>query len=101
MKLKPTKQQMEFLEWEFGVFFHFGIRSFNPGRRDWDGVEMPPETFNPPQLDCEQWIRTARDAGANYAILTTKHHDGFALWPSRYSRYSVADTPWRDRKSVV
>ena len=101
MKLKPTKQQLAFLDWEFGVFFHFGIRSFNPGRQDWDGVEMPPETFDPPSLDCEQWIRTVKAAGAKYAILTTKHHDGFALWPSAFSRYSVADTPWKGGKGDV
>lgn len=101
MELRPTKQQLDFLDWEFGVFFHFGIRSFYPGHRDWDGIEMPPEGFCPKELDCGQWVRAARDAGAKYAILTAKHHDGFALWPSRYSRYSVADTPWRDGKGDV
>lgn len=101
MKLKPTKQQMEFQDWEFGVFFHFGIRSFNPGHNDWDGIEMPPETFCPDKLDCEQWVLAAKEAGAKYTILTTKHHDGFALWPSKYSRYSVADTPWKDGRGDV
>ena len=101
MTLIPFKQQLDFLDWEFGVFFHFGIRSFNPGRRDWDGVEMSPETFCPDALDCEQWIRTIKEAGATYAIMTAKHHDGFALWPSKYSRYSVADTPWKDGKGDV
>lgn len=101
MSVLPTKKQLEFLDWEFGVFFHFGIRSFNPGRVDWDGVEMPPETFCPDGLDCMQWCRTAKEAGATYAILTTKHHDGFALWPSAYSRYSVKDTPWKDGKGDV
>jgi len=92
---KPTKGQLEFLNWEYGMFFHFGIRSFYPGHKDWDGIEMPAEGFDPKELDCEQWMRVARDAGATYAILTTKHHDGFALWPSAYSRYSVANTPWK------
>lgn len=95
------KKQLEFLDWEFGVFFHFGIRSFYPGHKDWDGEDMPPERFNPTQLDCEQWVKTAKEAGAKYAILTTKHHDGFALWPSKYSNYSVANTPWKDGKGDV
>ena len=95
------QKQVDFLNWEFGVFFHFGIRSFNPGRRDWDGVEMPVESFNPAQLDCNQWVKIAKEAGATYAILTCKHHDGFALWPSKYSKYSVADTPWKDGKGDV
>ena len=95
------KRQVDFLDWEFGMFFHFGIRSFYPGHVDWDNKDMPPEKFNPMQLDCEQWIRTAKEAGATYAILTTKHHDGFALWPSKYSNYSVAQTPWKDGKGDV
>lgn len=94
-KLKPTAGQLEFLDWEFGVFFHFGIRSFFMGHKDWDGREMPCSAFNPEELDCEQWIREARDAGARYAILVTKHHDGFANWPSKYTDYSVAHTPWK------
>ena len=90
------KKQIEFLDWEYGMFFHFGIRSFYPGHVDWDNKEMPPEKFNPTELDCEQWIRVAKEAGATYAILTTKHHDGFALWPSKYSNYSVDQTPWKE-----
>ena len=62
---------------------------------------MSTDAFNPDALDCEQWIRTAKEMGATYAILTTKHHDGFALWPSKYSRYSVAQTPWKDGKGDV
>lgn len=101
MTIKPTANQIAFLNWEFGVFFHFGIRSFYPGHKDWDGIEMPASGFCPDKLDCEQWIRTAKNAGAKYTILTTKHHDGFALWPSKYSRYSVSDTPWKNGKGDV
>ena len=97
-RILPTPGQLEFLEWEFGVFFHFGIRSFFPGHQDWDNRPMPAEAFNPALLDCEKWIRTARDAGAKYAILVCKHHDGFANWPTAYSEYSVANTPWKDGK---
>ncbi len=99
--MNSYKKQLEFLDWEFGMFFHFGIRSFYPGHKDWDGEDMPPEKFNPTELDCEQWVKTAKAAGATYAILTTKHHDGFALWPSKYSNYSVANTPWKDGKGDV
>lgn len=95
------EKQVDFLDWEFGVFFHFGIRTFYTGHKDWDGEDMPPQRFNPTELNCEQWIRTAKEAGARYAILVTKHHDGFALWPSKYSNYSVANTPWKDGKGDV
>lgn len=95
------QKQLEFLNWEFGVFFHFGIRSFYPGHKDWDGIEMPAEGFMPAALDCDQWAAAVKAAGATYAILTAKHHDGFALWPSAYSRYGVAQSPWKGGKGDV
>ena len=100
-RIIPTKGQLAFQDWEFGVFFHFGIRSFFMGHQDWDNRPMPASAFNPDRLDCEQWVRTARDAGAAYAILVCKHHDGFANWPTKYSDYSVAQTPWKDGKGDV
>ncbi len=90
---KPTKQQLEFLDWEFGTFFHFGIRTFNEHHRDWDMKPMVASSFNPTELDCEQWIRTIKSAGVKYAVMTTKHHDGFALWPSKFTEYSVKNPP--------
>ncbi len=99
--MNSDKKQLEFLDWEFGVFFHFGIRSFFPGHKDWDGKEMPMEAFNPTELDCESWLKTAKAGGATYAILTCKHHDGFALWPTKYSEYSVAGSRWKDGRGDV
>ena len=62
------EKQLEFLDWEFGAFFNFGIRTFYEGHVDWDMKEMPLEGFLPTQLDCEQWIRTIKEAGASYAV---------------------------------
>ena len=100
-KLIPTAKQLKFLDWEVGMFFHFGIRTFNHGHKDWDGIEMPAETFQPKNLDCRQWLRAAKLIGAKYAIMPTKHHDGFALWPSKYTGYSVAASSWRGGKGDV
>ena len=97
--IKP--EQLDFLRWEFGVFFHFGIRTFYEGHVDWDGKQMSPDAFDPKELDCDEWLRTARDAGARYAVLVCKHHDGFANWPSAYTDYSVKNTPWRGGKGDV
>lgn len=58
------KEQLEFLKWEMGVFFHFGIRTFFEGHQDWDMREMPLDRFNPVNLDCEQWIKTVKEGGA-------------------------------------
>lgn len=99
--LRPSEKQLRFMDWEFGAFFHFGIRSFFPGHRDWDNKPMPAGAFDPDQLDCGQWVRTVKEAGAAYAILVCKHHDGFANWPTRYSRYSVASAPWKDGRGDV
>ncbi len=99
--VKPTKKQLDFLDWELGVFFHFGIRTFHEGHTDWDGKDMPLANFLPTELDCEQWLRTVKESGATYAVLTAKHHDGFALWPSAYTDYSVKNTPWKNGKGDV
>ena len=100
-KILPTKQQLSFLDWEMGAFFHFGIRTFYEGHRDWDGKAMDLDAFRPAKLDCDSWIRTIKEAGMAYAILVCKHHDGFANWPSKYTDYSVANTPWKDGQGDV
>lgn len=89
------------MDWEIGFFFHFGIRTFNEGHTDWDNKHMDINTFNPTSLDCKQWIRAIKLAGAKYAILTTKHHDGFANWPSAYTEYSVKNSPWQNGNGDV
>ncbi len=97
----PTRGQFAFLRWEFGLFFHFGIRSFYPGHRDWDGVFMDPARFRPKDLDCRRWADTAVKAGAKYAIMTAKHHDGFALWNTKTTDYGVRNTNWRQGNGDV
>ena len=95
------KEQLNFLNWEFGVFFHFGIRTFYEGHRDWDMKPMDLSVFNPIELDCEDWIRTVYEAGGKYAVLVCKHHDGFANWPSAYTEYSVKNTPWKNGQGDI
>ena len=97
--IKP--EQLDFLDWEFGVFFHFGIRTFYEGHKDWDGKPMALSAFDPAELDCEAWIRTVWEAGGKYAVLVCKHHDGFANWPSAYTEYSVKNTPWQQGQGDV
>ncbi len=101
MAFIPSPKQLKFLSWETGMFFHFGIRSFYPGHVDWDGRAMDAAAFRPERLDVHNWLRAAKLIGAKYAILTAKHHDGFALWPTKMSAYSVAASPWRDGKGDV
>lgn len=97
----PTPRQLDYQDWEMGVFFHFGIRTFYEGHRDWDGKPMPLEGFRPAGLNCDNWIASVKRAGMRYTVLVCKHHDGFANWPSKHSNYSVAQTPWKDGKGDV
>lgn len=79
MKITPKERQLKYMDWEFGVFFHFGIRTFNHAHRDWDEEGMKASSFYPTALDCNQWLTEIKCAGAKYAVMTTKHHDGFAF----------------------
>lgn len=85
----PTQQQM--VERGYGMFIHFGINTY--GETEWSDGSIPIEKYNPTKLDCDQWVRVARDAGFQYVLLTTKHHDGFCLWDSKYTTYDVASSP--------
>jgi alpha-L-fucosidase len=72
--------QREFVDMRFGMFIHFNINTYHPG---WGNDRVDPKIFNPTALDCRQWAKAAKSAGIRFALLTTKHHDGFALWPSK------------------
>lgn len=100
-RIKPTEKQLKFQDWEFGLFIHFGLRTFYEGYVDFDDRPMSQEKFNPINLDCGQWVQTAKKAGMEYAVLTAKHHDGFSNWPSNYTDFSVAQSPWKNGKGDV
>jgi alpha-L-fucosidase len=97
----PTPRQLQYQDWEMGLFLHFGIRTFYEGHRDWDGKPMFPGAFQPSAFDAENWVLTAKAAGMHYLVMTAKHHDGFANWPSQYTDFSVAGSPWRDGQGDV
>ena len=97
----PTPRQTEYQDWELGLFLHFGIRTFYEGWKDMDDRPMTADRFAPTDLDCEQWAATAREAGCKYIVLTAKHHDGFANWPSKTTDFSVAASPWKNGKGDV
>ena len=92
----PSKAQLKYHRDELAAFIHFGINTFY--EQEWGNGQEDPRLFNPSKLDTDQWIRVLKETGFKRVIVVVKHHDGFVLYPSRYTDYTVAASPWRDGK---
>lgn len=93
----PTKDQIAWADAEIGVIIHLDINIFAPETFDYKKKETLPSLslFNPTKLNTDQWVKTAKAAGAKYAVLTVKHGTGFCLWPSAVNDYNVGHTPFK------
>ena len=98
-RLVPTAQQLEWQQMEFTAFLHFGMNTFTGN--EWGNGKESPELFNPSELNCEQWVKALKDGGFKMALITAKHHDGFCLWPTATTEYSVKNSPWKEGKGDV
>ena len=99
VQVVPSPRQFAYQQLEFYAFVHFTVNTFT-GREWGDGTEDP-AIFNPEKLDARQWARAVKSAGMRGLILTCKHHDGFCLWPSRYTEHSVAHSPYQGGKGDI
>lgn len=100
---KSLSSVKDFQDLKFGMFVHWGPVSLKGTEIGWSrGREVPVEEydnlykkFNPTKFNADAWIKTLKDAGMKYFIITTRHHDGFSLWPTEYSDYNIAATPYK------
>jgi len=88
-----TQLQQAFVDLRFGMYIHLNMASYE--QREWGDPEASSLLFNPQHLDTDQWASAAVSAGMTYGCLTTKHHDGFCLWPTATSSPSVKDSSFR------
>ncbi len=95
----PSARQLRWQGLELTAFFHFGINTFTD--REWGDGKEDISKFNPELLDAEQWVKAIKAAGFKQAIITAKHHDGFCLWPSKFTEHSIKNTPYKNGKGDI
>ena len=95
----PTKNQYEALKNEYIAFIHFGPNTFT--RMEWGNGMEDPKVFDLKNLDTDQWCKAMKDGGMKMVVFTAKHHDGFVLWQSRYTKHGIMDTPFQKGKGDV
>ena len=95
----PTPNQYEALKNEFIAFIHFGPNTFT--RVEWGNGMEDPKIFDLKNLDTDQWCKAMKSAGMKMVIITVKHHDGFVLWQSRYTKHGIMSSPFENGKGDV
>ena len=95
----PSDNQLRWQDMEMYAFIHYSLNTYTD--QEWGFGNEDPKLFNPSNLDCRQWARVCKQAGMKGIIFTAKHHCGFCMWPSKYTEYSVKNSPWQNGKGDV
>lgn len=99
LRVTPSKTQINWQALEFVAFIHFGVNTYT--NREWGDGSESPNIFNPVAFDAEEWVQTIQAAEMKAVILTCKHHDGFCLWPSKYTEHSVKHSQWQNGQGDI
>jgi alpha-L-fucosidase len=91
----PRPKQLELQRSELTAYLHFGLATFDPG------TTPPASSFNPTSLDAKEWVSEFKNAGFRQAVLVAKHENGFCLWPTATTDYSVKSSPWKNGQGDV
>ena len=97
--VKPSARQMAWYDTEFYAFVHFTVNTYTD--LEWGLGNEDEKIFNPYDLSCDEWVEAVKSAGMKGLVLTAKHHDGFCLWPSKYTEHSVKNSPWKNGQGDV
>ena len=99
----PPAVMSDFMDQRFGMFIHWGPVTLRGTEIGWSrNAQVSPadydnlyKEFNPVFFDADAWVKLAKDAGMNYLTITSKHHDGFCLWPTKFSDYNIMNSPYK------
>jgi alpha-L-fucosidase len=97
---KPNRMQYEFMQLEMGLFIHYGMNTYS-GQGTGGSGRFSPEIFNPTELDCNNWMEVVKAMGAKYAVLTARHEEGFCLWPTNTTDYSIRNSPYKNGRGDI
>ena len=97
--VKPSARQLGWYDTEFYAFVHFTVNTYTD--LEWGLGNEDEKIFNPYDLDCDEWVEAVKSAGMGGIVLTAKHHDGFCLWPSKYTEHCVKNSPWKNGQGDV
>lgn len=97
--VRPSQRQLHWQQLELTAFIHFGMNTFT--NKEWGDGKDDISIFNPKKLDADQWVKALKKAGFKQLIFTAKHHDGFCLWPTKYTKYAIQYTPYKNGKGDI